>query len=128
MHRLNQISAAIVDVAVRVHKELGPGLLESVYQTIMAYELRKRGLRVSLEVPLPVIWDSLKQDVGFRADLIVENSVIVEIKSLEVIHPVHLKVLMTYLRVSDRRLGLLLNFGAVLMKEGIHRVVNQMED
>jgi GxxExxY protein len=128
MPNLNKITSVIIDVAIQIHRTLGPGLLESVYQSIMAHELRKRGLLVSLEVPIPVLWDGLKQDVGFRADLIVEGGVVVEIKSLDAVHPVHRKILLTYLRVSNRRVGLLINFGEELLKNGIFRVVNQFRE
>lgn len=128
MQNLNQITAVIIEVAIQIHRALGPGLLESVYQSIMAHELRKRGLLVSLEVPIPVVWEGFKQDVGFRADLIVEGGVVVEVKSLDAVHPVHRKILLTYLRVSDRRVGLLINFGEELLKNGIYRVVNQFQE
>ena len=124
----NEIAAIIVDVAYRIHKQLGPGLLESVYEAIMAYELRKRGLRVLQQQALPVIHEEVRMDVGFRADLIVEGKVIVEIKSLEVLAPVHKKQLLTYLRVADKRLGLLINFGAALIKDGITRIVNRLAE
>src|SRR6266446_1280342 len=110
----NEIAAIIVDVAYRIHKQLGLGLLESVYEAIMAYEIRKRGLHVSQQQALPVIHEEVRMDVGFRADLIVEGKVIVEIKSLEVLAPVHRKQLLTYLRVADKRLGLLIDFGGGL--------------
>ena len=128
MQNLNQITAVIIDVAIHIHRTLGPGLLESVYQSIMAHELRKRGLLVSIEVPIPVVWEGLKQDVGFRADLIVEGGIVVEVKSLDAVHPVHRKILLTYLRVSDRRVGLLINFGEELLKNGIYRVVNNFQE
>jgi len=124
----NEVSGIIVDVGIRIHKELGPGLFESVYHAIMVYELRKRGLRVDEEVPIPVIWEEVKLEVGFRADLIVEGMVIVELKSLEAVHPVHKKKLLTYLRLADKRLGLLMNFGEELLKDGIYRVVNGLEE
>jgi GxxExxY protein len=107
---------------------LGPGLLESVYQAILGYELKKRGLRVQSEVPLPVEWDGVKMEIGFRADLIVEGMVLVELKSVEAVAPVHKKQLLTYLRLTNLQLGLLLNFGTALMKDGIHRVANGLAD
>ena len=110
----NEIATIIVDAAYKVHTKLGPGLLESVYEAIMAYELRKRGLHVIHQQPLPVIYEEVRMNVGFRPDLIVESKVIIEIKSLEVIAPVHKKQLLTYLRVADKRLGLLINFCSVL--------------
>ena len=118
----------IVDTAIAVHRLLGPGLLESVYQAVMLHELRKRGLPVEAEVPLPVIWDDLKLEVGFRVDLFIESKLIIELKSIERIAPVHKKVLLTYLRLADCRLGLLINFGEELIKNGISRVVNGLKD
>ena len=124
----NEVSAAIVDTAIDVHCRLGPGLLESVYRKVLAHELRKRGLTVVEEQPIPVVWDDLRLDLGFRADLIVEQLIIVEIKSVETIHPVHKKQLLTHLRLTDKRLGLLLNFNVELLKQGISRIVNQLEE
>jgi len=124
----NEIAKIIVDAAYTVHTRLGPGLLESVYEAIMGYELRKRGLHVIYQQPLPVIWEEVRMNVGFRPDLIVEGKVIVEIKSLEIIAPVHKKQLLTYLRVADKRLGLLVNFGGALIKDGIRRVVNRQPE
>lgn len=124
----NDLSQIIIDTAIQIHRRLGPGLLESVYQAVLAHELIKRGLHVEKEVPVPVEWDNLRFEVGFRADLIVEGLVIIELKSLEAIAPVHKKQLLTYLRLTDKRLGLLLNFGAELLKEGIHRVVNGLPE
>ena len=94
----------------------------------MAYELEKRGLQVQKEVPIPVEWEEVRLEIGFRADLMVENKLIVEIKSIETVAPVHFKQLLTYLRIADKRLGLLINFGEELIKNGIHRVVNKLEE
>jgi len=105
---------------------LGPGLLESVYETTLAYELAKRGLQLRRQQAMPVVYESVQMDIGFRADLIVEGKVIVEIKSVEAISPVHRKQLLTYLRVTDKRLGLLINFNVELIKDGITRVVNSL--
>jgi GxxExxY protein len=124
----NQISAVIVDTAIEIHRRLGPGLLESVYQAVLGHELARRGLRVEREVPIPVVWDGVRIEIGFRADLIVEGMVLVELKSVETLAAVHKKQVLTYLRLTDLRLGLLLNFGAALMKDGIHRVVNGLEE
>jgi GxxExxY protein len=124
----NELAAMVVDCAYYIHTRLGPGLLESVYQAVMLYELRKRGLHVEPEVPLPVIWDDVKHEVGFRVDLLVESKLMVELKSLETIAPVHKKVLLTHLRLADRRLGLLINFGEELIKDGISRVVNGLKE
>jgi len=127
MHE-NEIAKIVVDVAYHVHRRLGPGLLESVYEAITAYELRKRGLQVEEQVAIPVVWEDVRVDLGFRADLLVEKLVIVELKSLEQTAPVHKKQLLTYLRVADRRLGLLINFGAAQIKDGISRVVNGLDE
>ena len=120
----NEIATQIVDSCYKVHTVLGPGLLESVYEAVLAYELEKRGLTVSRQQSLPVIYESVKLDEGFRADIIVEGKVIVELKSVETLAPVHKKQLLTYLRISDKRLGLLVNFGANLIKDGVTRVAN----
>ena len=112
----NEIATVIVDAAYKVHVALGPGLLESVYQATLDYELKKRGLKVSLQEALPVTYNSIKLNVGFRPDSIVEEKVIVELKSVEEIAPVHKKQLLTYLRLADKRLGLLINFGDALIK------------
>jgi len=119
----NEIAKQIVDVAFKIHTTFGPGLLESVYET-MAYELQKRGLRVRRQQAIPVVYEDVKMDLGFRADLIVEDKVVVEIKSVEAIAPVHKKQLLTYLRLTDKSLGLLINFNVELIKNGITRVVN----
>lgn len=120
----NDIAKEIVDACYKVHTTLGPGLLESVYEAVLVYELEKRGIKVSRQQALPVIYESVKLDEGFRADIIVEGKVIVELKSVETLAPVHKKQLLTYLRLSDKRLGLLVNFGSALIKDGVIRVVN----
>lgn len=125
MHE-NEISGAIIDCAIKIHKELGPGLLESVYQAALAYELRKKGFDVTVEQAIPVVYEEVKLEVGFRADLIVERKVIIEVKSIEAIAPVHSKKLLTYLRLANVKLGLLLNFNVALMKDGIKRVVDNL--
>lgn len=124
----NEIAKQIVDAAYHIHKRLGPGLLESVYLAVLAYELRIRGLRVDVERPIPITYESISIDVAFRADLVVEDKVIVELKSVEQVAPVHKKQLLTYLRLADMRLGLLINFGAPIIKEGITRIVNGLEE
>lgn len=124
----NQIAKIIVDAAYRIHVKLGPGLLESVYESVLAYELRKRGLHAVRQKPIPLVYDDIHFDEGFRADLIANDLVLVEIKSVEAIHPVHVKQLVTYLRLADRRLGLLINFGEALIKDGIKRIVNNLPD
>ena len=120
----NEVATQIVDVAFKIHTTFGPGLLESVYETIMAYELQKRGLRVVRQQAIPVVYESVRMDLGFRADLIIESKVVIEIKSVEAIAPVHKKQLLTYLRLTDKRLGLRINFNVELIKNGITRVVN----
>ena len=124
----NEIAEKILDAAMYIHRKLGPGLLESVYLEILHYELRKMGLKVQKELPLPVVWESIKLDIGFRADLLVEDKVIIELKSVERTAPVHKKQVLTYLRVADKRLGLLLNFGEALLRGGIHRIVNGLDE
>ena len=120
----NEISGAVVDAAYKVHTTLGPGLLESVYETVMDHELRRRKLRVRRQVMIPVVYEGVVLEEGFRADLIVEDKVIVELKSVEAVHPVHKKQLLTYLRLADKRVGLLINFNVSLIKDGISWVVN----
>ena len=122
----NEISKIIVDAAFQIHKRLGPGLLESVYEVVLTHELKKRGLRVKGQLPVAIVYDDIKFDVGFRADLIIEDKVIVELKSVENVVPVHKKQLLTYLRLADNRLGLLINFGSLLIRDGISRVVNNL--
>ena len=122
--RHNEITAAIVDHSIKIHKALGPGLLESVYQRILAYELRKAKFDVQTEHPVPVIWDGHEIHEGFRADLIVNGLVLVELKSVEETAKVHLKQTLTYLKLAKIKLGLLINFGSPLLKDGIHRVAN----
>jgi len=124
----NELAKIVVDVAFHIHSRLGPGLFESVYQAVLLYELRKRGLHVEDEVPVPVVWEEIKLEVGFRADLIVEHKLILELKSIEQIAPVHKKQLLTYLRLTNCHLGLLINFGVPLIKDGIYRVVNQLPE
>ena len=122
----NAIAKEIVDAAFRT--TLGPGLLESVYQTVLAYELGRRGLCTVRQQPIPVAYEEVRIDTGFRADLVVEEKVIVEIKSVELLAPVHKKQLLTYLRLADKRLGLLINFHVALIKDGITRIVNGLEN
>ncbi len=124
----NETAKIIVDVAYKIHTQYGPGLLESAYQALMVYELRKRGLRVEAEKPITLNHDGVSIDVAYRADLIVEDKVIVELKSVEEVAKVHKKQIKTYLRIADKRLGLLINFGAELIKDGISRVANGMPD
>jgi GxxExxY protein len=124
----NEIAQQVVDAAYKIHTSLGPGLLESVYETLLAHELLRHGLRVTRQQGIPVGYASVHMDIGFRADLVVEDKVIVEIKSVEAIAPVHKKQLLTYLRLADKRLGLLINFDTELIKDGISRVVNRLAE
>jgi GxxExxY protein len=124
----NEIAAQVVDAALKIHRTLGPGLLESVYQTTLSYELQKRGLRVAQQVALPVYYDSIKLNLGFRVDVLVADKVIIEIKSVESLAPVHRKQVETYLRLMDLRLALLINFNVELIKDGIQRVVNRLAE
>jgi GxxExxY protein len=122
----NDISKIIVDTCYKIHVKLGPGLFESVYEEILTYELIKKNLIVSRQQMVPVIWQNIKMDHGFRADLIVENKVLVEIKSVETIAPVHQKQVLTYLKLTKLKLGLLVNFNEALIKNGITRIVNNL--
>jgi GxxExxY protein len=125
MHE-NEIARIIVDAAYKIHTTLGPGLLESVYEALLMYELEKRGLRVIHQQAIPVIYDDVRLEVGFRADMVVNGKVVIELKSVEAVAPVHAKQLRTYLRLMDLRLGLLINFNVNLIKDGIQRVVNNL--
>jgi GxxExxY protein len=127
MHE-NEIARAIVDSAYKIHRSLGPGLLESAYAKTMIYELRTRGLFVARQPRIPILYESICIDESFRADLIVEEKVIVELKSIEAIAAVHYKQLLTYLRLSGLHLGLLINLNVELIKDGIKRVVNNLEE
>jgi GxxExxY protein len=122
--QINDITGQIIDAAMKVHTRLGPGLLESSYEACLAYELTQRGLRVRTQVQQPIIYDSVKIDVGYRLDLLVEETVIVELKAVEHILPVHKAQLITYLKLSDKRVGLLVNFNVTRLKEGIERFAN----
>lgn len=124
----NEIAKTVVDAAFKIHKTRGPGLFESVYVAVLTHELDKRGLHIESEVAVPVVWETVQLEVGFRADLVVEKCVIVEVKSIEQTAPVHKKQLLTYLKLSGKRLGLLINFGAPVIKDGITRVVNGLPD
>lgn len=121
----NEIAAAVIDAALKIHKTLGPGLLESVYEAVLDFELQRRGLKVARQVGLPVQYEGVKLELGFRIDLIIDDKLIIEVKSVEALAPVHKKQLLTYLRLTDLRLGLLINFNVELIKHGIQRVVNK---
>jgi GxxExxY protein len=124
----NSIAQQVVDSAYRVHKALGPGLLESVYEAILAKELSQRGLKVVRQCPVPITYEDTRFEVGFRADLLVEGKVIVEVKSVSDLSPIHKKQLLTYLKLSDKRLGILINFNVYLIKDGITRLANGLEE
>ena len=124
----NEIGRSIVDIAVQIHREMGPGLLEKVYEIILAHQLRQRGLLVEQQPAIAIEYRGLKFEEGFRADLIIENKVIVELKCVEKLNNAHKKQLLTYLRLTDIRLGFLLNFSEALMKNGIIRTVNGLKE
>jgi GxxExxY protein len=124
LERLNRTSGMIVDGAIAVHSTLGPGLLESAYEACLLYELRKRGLSVEAQVPLPIVYESVRLEIGYRIDLLVEKAIVIELKACESIAPVHRIQLLSYLKLSGKPLGLLLNFHAPLMKDGIVRMRN----
>ena len=122
----NEIAKIVVDCCYKIHTSFGPGLFESVYEEALVHELQKRGLKIERQKGIPVFYDEVKMELGFRADIIVENKVILELKSQEVLAPVNSKQLLTYLKVSGLKLGLLINFGEALIKNGIHRIVNNL--
>jgi len=124
----NEIAREVVDAAFQIHTKLGPGLLESVYEIVLEHELKKRGLAVMRQVPVPIEYGSIRFEEGFRADVIVEDKVILELKSVESLVPVHKKQLLTYLRLTGKRLGLVINFGEALIKNGIVRLVNGLPE
>ena len=121
---VNQVSGAVVDSAMKVHSALGPGLLESAYEACLIRELRKRGIRVERQVAIPVCYDGETLDIGYRADLLVEGCVLVELKSIETVLPIHKAQLLSYLRLSQKEVGLLINFNVEHLKDGIKRVIN----
>ena len=124
----NEIGTIVVESAIAIHRELGPGLLESVYEAVLAHELQRRGLEVKRRVSVPIQYKTLQFDEGFRADIIAEGKVILELKSVEKVSPAHKKQVQTYLRLTGCRLGYLLNFGEALMKDGITRCVNGLPE
>ena len=128
MSRENSTAKSVVDAAYQVHVALGPGLLESVYEQVLAHELRERGHRVEAQVPIAIAYKGVEFENAFRADLVVDDCLMLELKSLEQVNAVHKKQLMTYLKLTGMRLGLLLNFGAARMKDGITRLVNGLPE
>jgi GxxExxY protein len=128
VQNINQVTGQIVDAAMKVHSALGPGLLESAYQGCLLYELRKRGLKVLPEVVQPVLYDGVRIDVGYRIDLLVEDCVIVELKSVDKLAPIHEAQILTYLKLSGTSVGLLLNFNVLHMRDGVKRMVNGLKE
>ena len=124
----NEIGRIVVDTSLAIHRELGPGLLESVYETVLTQALSQRGLAIARQVAIPISYPGLQFEEGFRADIIVDDKVILEIKSVEILRNVHKKQLLTYLRLARIKLGFVLNFGEALMKDGIVRIVNGLQD
>jgi GxxExxY protein len=124
----NELATVLVDICIDVHKKLGPGLLESVYESILVYELNRKGIGTERQVTMPLIWDGVVFENSFRADIVLEKKVIVELKVQEQIHPVNLMQVLTYLRVSGCKLGILVNFGCKTMREGIRRIANNIPD
>lgn len=122
----NELSYEIIGIAIDLHRTIGPGLLESVYENALIYDLQEAGFEVEQQVPMPFIYKEVKQDIGYRLDLLVENKVIIEIKSVEKLASVHFAQTLTYLKLSKLRLGLLINFNVKYLKEGIHRIVNNL--
>jgi GxxExxY protein len=120
----NEIGTIVVDCAIKMHRRLGPGLLESVYEAVLAYELKRRDLSIERQAPIPIVYDDIRFEEGFRADLIVNGKVILELKSVERVTNAHKKQLLTYLRLTGMKVGYLLNFGEALMKDGITRTIN----
>ncbi len=121
----NDITEIIIGCAIKVHKNLGPGLLESAYQECLFYELKKTGLKIEKEKPLPLIYEEVKLDCGYRIDLLVEDKVIVELKSVDELNNVHLAQVLTYLKLSDNKIGLLINFKVIQLIKGLKRVINK---
>jgi GxxExxY protein len=122
----NELSRVVFDCALKVHQTLGPGLLESAYEECLFYELKKTGLEIKKQKPLPLIYEEVKLDVGYRLDIIIENKLILEIKSVDALNDIHFAQLLTYLKLTNCKLGLLINFNVVLIKNGIKRVVNNL--
>lgn len=122
----NELSYIIIGCALEMHKNLGAGLLESAYEAALAYDLRQLGLKVETQVTMPMIYKEIKHDVGYRLDLVIEDKIIVELKSVEILAPVHFAQTLTYLKLSDKKLALLINFNTKILKNGIHRIVNNL--
>lgn len=125
MHE-NELSKLIIGQAIRVHRELGPGLLESAYQECLYHALTQEGLRVEKQKPMPLVYEDVKLECGYRIDLLVENKIVIEIKSVDALNDIHLAQTLTYLKLGDYKLGLLINFNVIYLKDGIRRVVNRL--
>jgi len=128
MFKINTLSSKIIGAAIEVHKALGPGLLESAYEECLCHELHLRGLSFERQIPLPIVYKGVKLDCGYRLDIIVENAIILELKSCEKIEPIHQAQLLTYLKLTGHNLGLLLNFNTPIMRDGIVRIVNELKE
>ena len=122
----NEIAKLVVDLCFKIHKQYGPGLFESVYEEIFCYEWQKNGIPYLRQHPIPLVHEKIRMDAGFRADIIIDNKVIVELKSIEALAPVHYKQVQTYLKLTNCKLGLLINFNVAMIKEGINRIVNNL--
>ena len=122
----NEIATKVIGICIELHKNLGPGLLESVYENALVYDLREAGFDVKQQVAVPVIYKEVKMEVGFRIDLLINDKIIIELKSVEKLQPVHYAQTLTYLKLSDKKLGLLINFNEKILKNGIHRIVNNL--
>ena len=122
----NDLSYKIIGLALELHKNIGSGLLESAYENALAYDLRETGLEVIQQAPMPFIYKEIKMEVGYRIDLLIENRIIIEIKSVETLAPVHYAQILTYLKLSQLKLGLLINFNCKLLKDGIHQIANNL--
>ena len=126
MNTENEIARLVVDLCFKIHVQYGPGLFESVYEEIFCYEWQKNGILFYRQHPIPLIHEEIKMDVGFRADILIANKVIIELKSIEALAPIHYKQVLTYLKLTNCKLGLLINFNVPLIKDGIHRIVNKL--
>ena len=126
--KLNQITEAVISAAVDVHRTLGPGLLESAYEACLAFELAERGLKIEQQKPLPIVYREVKLDCGYRLDILVEEAVIVEVKSIDQLAPIHKAQLLSYLKLSGCKVGLLINFNVKVLKDGVVRMVNDFPD
>jgi len=123
----NELSYKVIGIALEIHKQLGPGLLESVYENILSYELREAGMKVEQQLPMPLIYKDVHLECGYRLDLLVDDKLIIEIKSIEALAPVHFAQALTYLKLSKCKLALLINFNSALLKDNIHRIVNNLQ-